>query len=90
VYPKQRNTGGDRQRAAGGVRAIRIVLPLPHGVVMCLYCGILPVVGRVDATPKGNTWDRAHPTLYRSDRAIQDLLRLPDRPTSNRMAAMFS
>jgi len=63
------------------------MLPLPHGVAMCLYCGFLPVFNEVAVTAKAHTWEKAHPTLYRSTRSIQDLQSPLERSAWNRTVA---
>jgi hypothetical protein len=42
----------------------RIVVPLPPGVVMCLYCGPLLVIGSLASTAGSHTGATAHPTVF--------------------------
>ena len=43
---------------------VRIVTPLPPGVVVCLCCGPLSVAGSTAATASRHTGATAHPTVY--------------------------
>jgi len=44
----------------------RLRLPLPVGVVMCLYCGALHATADIRKLALSHTRDTGHPTVFRS------------------------
>lgn len=50
-----------------GSEAVRVVLPLPPGTVVCLCCGPLPAVLAADSVGRAHSAATGHPTMWRPE-----------------------